>query len=144
MRHRQIAALLALAGLLLSLYLLLQRFGFMGPLACGVGGGCETVQASRWSAFLGIPVAGYGVAGYLGLLMVAMAGIQGRWADSAGPTKLLALLSGIGVAFTMYLTALELFVIHAICRYCVVSAVIIVLLFAASLAGLRRQPSLSS
>jgi uncharacterized membrane protein len=137
-RHRQIATLLALAGLLLSCYLLLHRLGYMGELVCGPNGGCETVQASRYSAFLGIPVAAYGVAGYLSLLVVGMAGLQGRWAESAGPTKLLVLLSGLGVAFTIYLTALELFVIHAICRWCVGSAVIIVLLFVVSMLGLKQ------
>ena len=144
MRHRQIAALLALAGLLLSLYLLLQRMGFLGPLVCGTSGGCERVQASRYSEFLGLPVAAYGVGGYLALLVIAFAGLQGKLAESAGPTRLLALLSGIGVAFTVYLTSLELFVIHAICRWCVGSAVIIVLLFitcAVSLPSLRTRPS---
>jgi len=135
-RHRQIATLLALAGFLLSAYLLLQRMGFMGPLICGSSGGCETVQASKYSEFLGLPVAAYGAGGYLGLLIVGFAGLQGRWADSPAPTRLLALLSGIGVLFTIYLTALELFVIHAICLWCVASAVIIVLIFVASLAGL--------
>ena len=108
----------------------------MGPLICGKSGGCLTVQASKYAEFLGLPVAAYGAGGYLALLIVGFAGLQGRWADAPGPTKLLALLSGIGVLFTVYLTALELFVIHAICRWCVASAVIIVLIFVASLAGL--------
>jgi uncharacterized membrane protein len=38
---------------------------------------------------------------------------------------LLLILSGLGVAFTAYLTYLELFVIHAICRWCIASAAII-------------------
>jgi len=139
MRHRQVAAVLALAGLMLSIYLLLQRLGYLGALVCGTGG-CETVQASRWSEFLGVPVALWGVAGYLGLFAVAFAGVQGRWAEQGGPTKLLALLSGVGVAFTLYLTYLELFVIHAVCRWCVGSAVIIVAVFISSLAGLRERP----
>lgn len=123
---------------MLSAYMLLQRLGYLGVLACGPGGGCERVQASRWSEFLGVPVAAYGVFGYLGLFAVAFAGVQGRWAEHPGPTRLLALLSGVGVAFTLYLTYLELFVIHAVCRWCVASAVLIVGVFAASLVGVRR------
>ena len=130
--------MLALAGLMLSTYLLLQRMGYLGALVCGTGN-CETVQASRWSEFLGIPVAAYGLAGYLGLFLVAFAGVQGRWVERPGPTRLLALLSGIGVAFSIYLTYLELFVIHAICRWCVGSAAIIVGVFVASLAGLKKR-----
>ena len=43
-------------------------------------------------------------------------------------TYLLA-LSALGLAFTIYLTYLELFVIHAICRWCVASAVLICAIF---------------
>jgi uncharacterized membrane protein len=47
-------------------------------------------------------------------------------------------LSGIGVLFTAYLTYLELFVIHAICRWCVASGVVILAIFIVSLLDLRR------
>jgi len=137
-RHRQVATLLALAGFMLSAYLLMQGFGWLGPLACGNSRACDTVQASRYASFLGLPVAAYGVAGYGSLMVVGLAGLQGRWADSPAPTRLMALLAGVGVLFTIYLTALELFVIHAICRWCVGSAVIICLTFIASLFGLKR------
>ncbi len=139
MRHRQIVAALALTGLLLSIYLTLYHYGLTGQLACGGAASCEKVQASRYAVLLGLPVAGYGVGGYLVLLVVALAGLQDRWAASAGPTRLLVLLSAGGVAFTIYLTWLELFRIHAICRWCVGSAAIIVLAFVASLAGMRRS-----
>jgi uncharacterized membrane protein len=141
-RHRQIAGLLAFLGLVESLYLTLQRFGFLGALACGPGGGCERVQASRFSEFLGVPVAVIGLAGYLVLFAVALWGLHGRDDDPA-PTRLLVLLSGAGVVFSLYLTYLELFVIHAICRWCVGSAVIITAVFVASLAGLRGRAARS-
>jgi uncharacterized membrane protein len=50
------------------------------------------------------------------------------------------LLGTIGVAllFTLYLTGLELFVIHAVCRFCLVSAAIIVVMFALALSYLRN------
>jgi uncharacterized membrane protein len=47
-------------------------------------------------------------------------------------------LAGIGVAFTVYLTYLELFVIHAICRWCLGSGIIIVAILAATLLDQRR------
>jgi uncharacterized membrane protein len=47
-------------------------------------------------------------------------------------------MAGVGTLFALYLTALELFVIHAICRWCVGSAVIITLIFIFSLLDLRR------
>ena len=55
------------------------------------------------------------------------------------PLALLALLSGLGVGFTLYLTYLEFAVIEAWCRWCVSSAAIISAIFVASVVGLRGQ-----
>ncbi len=146
MRHRQVAAMLALAGLMLSVYLTMYHYGLAGSLACGGSHSCDQVQASSYAELFGLPVAAYGIGGYLSLLVVALAGLQGRWAGSPGPTKVLALLAGAGVAFSAYLTWLELFRIHAICRWCVGSAVIIMLIFVTalvSLPSLRTRPSAS-
>ncbi len=134
-------ATLALVGALISLYLLLYKLGVVGSLICGAGGGCERVQASRYSDFLGLPVAGYGVAGYLVLLAIALYGLGPDRVARPGPTRLLALLSGVGVLFSAYLFSLELFVIHAICRWCTASAAIIAAICAVSglaLLGERR------
>ena len=136
MRHRMTAAALALLGLLLSVYLTLFKLGLTGPLVCGIGE-CERVQTSRWAEVFGIPVAAYGVAGYLTLLVVALAGLSERRIGDPAPTRWLVLISGIGVAFSMYLTAVELFVIHAICRWCVVSAVLITAIFGVSVVGMK-------
>lgn len=143
MKYRQLAALLSLVGLMLAVYLTLYHYGYVGVLACGGTQSCEKVQASRYAMFMGLPVALIGSAGYLGLLLVALAGLQGPGASSRTPSRLLVLLSGIGVVFTVYLTYLELFRIHAICKWCVGSAVIIVLIFAVSLLSLRTRPSAS-
>lgn len=124
MRHRQAIALLALIGLLIASYLALHRLGVIGSLQCG-SGACETVQTSTYAVFLGVPVAFYGVAGYVALLVVSLVGLQPAFVARRGPTLLLAAMAGLGLAFTLYLTYVELFVIHAICRWCVASAVVI-------------------
>jgi uncharacterized membrane protein len=140
MRHRMAAAVLALLGLLLSAYLLLHRLGLVGELACGSGpNSCERVQASRYSDFLGIPVAAHGVAGYGAILVVALVGLQPRWLERREPALALVVLSAIGVAFTAYLKYLEFFRIHAVCRWCVVSAVLIVLLLVVGISHLRQR-----
>jgi uncharacterized membrane protein len=138
MRHRMAAAALALFGLLLSIYLTLYKLGFTGPLVCGTGG-CERVQTSRWAELFGVPVAAYGVAGYLALLVIAMAGLSEKRIADPAPTRWLVLVSGLGVAFSLYLTSLELFVIHAICRWCVASAVVITAIFVVSLVGRKGE-----
>ena len=122
-------ALIALIGVFVSLYLTLYKLGYIGTLACGTGG-CETVQLSKWGDFLGVPVAGWGVVYYVAVLGLAIASVQERFADSRRLTTALLLVTSWGLLFTLWLTYLELFVIHAICRWCVGSAVMIVALFA--------------
>jgi uncharacterized membrane protein len=136
MKYRMTAALLSLAGFFLSLYLYLYKIGRIGTLACGTGG-CETVQTSPFSRFLGLEVALYGVVGYLVLLVLSMDMLRRPVAGIS--SRLLLILSGVGLAFTIYLTYLELFVIKAICRWCVGSAVIITLIFIVALLDWRRR-----
>jgi uncharacterized membrane protein len=138
MTHRMAAATLSLLGLFVAVYLWLYKAGYIGTLACGAGG-CETVQLSPYSVFLGVDVALYGVAGYLALFALSLVGLRPDLLGRAWLDRMLVVLSGIGVAFTLYLTWLELFVIHAICRWCVASAVIITLIFLAALAGMLRR-----
>jgi uncharacterized membrane protein len=88
---------------------------------------------------LGIPVAAYGVAGYLALFAISLAGLQARWAERREPTLALVVLSGLGVAFSGYLTYLEAAVIHAWCRWCLISAGIIAAIFVASVIGWRQR-----
>lgn len=140
MRHRQAIALLALVGLFIALYLWLYKIGVIGELKCGTGE-CEYVQSSRYAWLFGQPVALYGVVGYLVLFVIALVSLQPRYVSRPGPTRWLAGLSFVGFAFTVYLTWLELFVIHAICRWCVASAVVITAI--AAIAGIAafRTPA---
>lgn len=114
--------LVAVPGLFVSLYLLLYRLGFYGIVLCGAGGGCEVVQTSRYAEFLGVPVAGWGVLWYAAVVGVGIWALNaGRTADRRVAQSFLA-LAATGVAFTLYLTVLEAFVIGAWCRWCLVSA----------------------
>lgn len=143
MRHRQAIAVLSLIGFFIALYLSLHRVGIIGALQCG-SGACETVQSSAYAVFLGTPVAFYGVAGYLALLIVSLVGLHPAWVQRRAITNLLAAMALAGLAFTVYLTYVELFVIHAICRWCVASAVVIALISGVSLRSLRTDPSTSA
>jgi uncharacterized membrane protein len=131
-----VAATLSLGGFFLALYLWLWKIGVIGSIACGAGT-CEYVQTSRYATFLGLPVAFVGVGGYLSLFVVSLVGLQPRWIGRRAPTVWLAVLSGLGVAFTAYLTYLEAAVINAWCRWCLGSAGIIVAIFATAVVGLR-------
>ena len=125
-------ALVALIGVFVSLYLTLYKLGHIGTLACGTGS-CETVQLSKWGDFLGLPVAAWGLGYYALVLMLTIAGVQERFAESRRLTTALVFVTGWGVIFTLWLSYLELFVIHAICRWCVGSAAMVVILFGLAL-----------
>ena len=140
MKYRMATALLSLIGVLVAAYLYLYKIGKIGTLACGTGG-CEAVQASQWAMFLGIEVSLIGLVGYLALLIVALAGLQAPLARRRAVSVLLVAMSGLGVAFAIYLTALELFVIRSICRWCVGSAGIIALVLGSALLDLWRGDS---
>jgi len=138
--RRQAIVLLALAGLLVATYLWLYKIGVFGELQCGTGS-CELVQASRYAELFGLPVALYGVGGNAALFVVGLAGLQPRFAADRRVAWLLATLATVGFALTLYLTGIELFVLHAICRWCVASAAIMTTVWLLSVAGLRATPS---
>jgi len=129
MSKRMAIAVLALLGAFIGLYLTLYKLGVIGTLACSTIGNCETVQLSRWSTLLGLPVATWGVGYWVSVLAIAIAGLQERWVDSPALGFALLLLTGWGLLFSAWLTYVELFVIHAICIWCVTSAVLATVVF---------------
>jgi uncharacterized membrane protein len=135
-----IVATLALIGVGVATYLALHRLGYIGELVCRIGS-CEAVQTSRWATFLGVPVAFWGVGFYLLLFVVAMAATRPPLEESLGASKALVALTASGVVFSLWLTYLELFVIRAICAWCVVSAVVVTLAFVTALLDWRDQKS---
>src|SRR4029078_9615188 len=124
---RMIVATLALAGIFVSPYLLLYKLGIIGELSCSVGS-CETVNSSKWATFLGMPVAAWGVAWYVGMFALALVSTGARFADSAAISTVLLLVALSGFAFSAYLIYLELFRIPAICQWCVISAFIVTII----------------
>ena len=67
--RRQILALLAVVGICIALYLTLYKFGVIGVLSCSIGS-CETVNTSKWSMLLGLPIATWGLMAYAALLVL--------------------------------------------------------------------------
>ena len=124
------AAILALVGIGVTGYLVWERYHGNAPV-CALGGGCLTVQRSEWATVAGIPVAIMGLLAYIGMLVCALV-----------PRQIAALgslfLSLLGVMLSGYLTYLELFSIHAVCEYCVTSAIVVTLLLVVSAIRLMR------
>jgi uncharacterized membrane protein len=114
-------------GVLVSAYLSVKRFAG-GSLVCTRWAQCDTVNNSVYAKFYGVPVAFIGLAGYLVLLGLALAALQ---SEGGGQRRLIALgflLALGGVGFSAYLTHIELFVLEAVCIWCVASATLITLL----------------
>ena len=141
MTKRMIVTTLSLAGIFVALYLLFYKLGIIGNLTCSIGS-CETVNLSKWATFLGAPVAAWGVGFYIAMFVLSLVSLQDRYAASREMSKILTLVSGSGVAFSAWLTYLELFVIHAICQWCVISAIIVSIIFVFALLDLRDRSSL--
>lgn len=135
--NRMAITLLALIGFFVALYLWAHNAGLTGPIVCGVGD-CATVQSSEYARIGPVPVSAIGVFGYLIVLGLSFFGLQPAHRESAVIGGLLLAGSAGGVAFSAYLTWLEAFVIEAWCQYCVISAILITLIFFASLPELPR------
>jgi uncharacterized membrane protein len=133
-----IVAALSLAGIFVALYLLLYKLGLIGALSCSVGS-CETVNSSRWATFLGLPVAGWGVAWYVGMFVLALVSTGEKVAESSLISLILLLVAATGLVFSLYLTYFELFRIHAICQWCVVSAVLVTIIFLVCVSEYRER-----
>ena len=120
-------ALLAVAGIGVATYIAIAESGGGAPKCLAGGHGCQTVAESSYSHLAGINVAVLGIAGYVLLLVAAL------WPGDAGRFGgFLTALVGFG--FSAYLTYLELFVIDAICQWCVASAVVMTLSLAVAAA----------
>jgi len=132
-----IVAALALAGIFISLYLTLYKLGVIGELTCSIGS-CETVNTSKWSTFLHLPVAAWGLLFYSEVFVISLVGTMPRFENQPLLSALLVAEAGIGVLFSAWLTYLELAVIHAICIWCVTSACIVVAILLVSIADLQE------
>jgi uncharacterized membrane protein len=113
---------LASIGLVVALYLTATKLSGGLPV-CGPVQGCEDVAKSEYSSIFGVPVA------ILGALFSAVTAVLGLvWAFREDRRALLGAygLGLFGILFVAYLTYLELFVIHAVCVWCVAYGVTVI------------------
>jgi len=120
-----------------SVYLLIYKLTG-NPHMCLGNGGCHNVNFSPYSEINGIPISVFGICAYLAILCILV--LEGRLkiAKENGPLAIFGIGLG-GMAFSVYLTYLELYVIHAICPFCVVSAIAITFIFILAIIRLVKQ-----
>jgi uncharacterized membrane protein len=114
---RVAAGLVALAGVAIAAYLTWAHFADSSVL-CVAGGGCETVQESEYAEIAGIPVAVLGLGSYVTILGLVV------W-DSVGARLAAASLAFVGFLFSTYLLVLQLFVIDAVCIWCMANDLLV-------------------
>ena len=127
-------------GLVDSLYLTWVKLS-NNTAACLPGiGNCEAVNTSRYSEVFGIPVALLGAIAYLILLGIVLLEDKIDWVNLYSRMGVFG-LTFAGLLYSAYLTYLEIAVIRAVCPFCVISAVCILILFVLSIARLRISNS---
>lgn len=127
---RKILIALSILGILDAAYLTYVKV--MEDGVCAVGGGCAIVNTSPYASLWGIPIAAIGGAAYLVMLIVLLLEERSDFFAINGGLIVFG-LSLIGVLYSVYLTYLELYVIHAICPFCVISAVILLAMLVISI-----------
>ncbi len=134
---RRVMLVLAGVGLGVAIYLTYVHYAGIKP-ACTAGQSCVKVQTSEWSKLGGVPVALLGLIGYIAILISLLA-------PDREETRLATLgLTLIGFGFSAYLTYRELFSIHAVCEWCVSSAVILTLLLIGAVIRYLAPPEIAA
>ncbi len=111
---------LAIAGIALTAYLTATAWLDEGPAFCSAGSGCDLVQSSRWSTFLGLPMALWGLLTYALLA-------RGLWRlrTRASAWRWCTVLAFLGAAVSWYLTLVSVLAIEATCAWCLASFALI-------------------
>ncbi len=131
-----VALLLSVAGGALALILLSKHYGvpLLGEAvlaACGEGGGCDIVSQSRYAVFLSIPLAAWGLILYGSLAALVVPALFGKTEGEVDPGLSLAfLLSALAVLIDVVLFGLQVFSIHAFCKFCIATYFVNLLLVA--------------
>jgi uncharacterized membrane protein len=134
-------ALLGIAGLAVTTYLTSNALSHT-EVGCSISG-CNTVLGSKWSKIFGIPVSAFGMATYAIIMLGALHAYQSP-IDDLKRRRVVALTTAIGVLASIYLTAIEFFVIKAACQYCITSAVLVAVVAGALIVAARKEGPLWS
>lgn len=122
-KHKyDIIVIFSVLGLAVSLYLAITKtLGITVP--CSLTGGCEAVLSSKYSSFLGVPLA------VLGIMFFSGSGLLSLLANHYHSVrKLLTYYLGLGALFSMGFLFIQLFVIKQICQYCLITDITAILI----------------
>ncbi len=149
--QRRWSGLLSLTGLVLALsiigagisgYLTYVHFDD-SVLVCSASGGCHTVQESDYATIGPVPIALLGLGMFLTLAAISGARAL-RLGIISDDTATMAIwgMTLTGLLYYAYLVYVELFVLEAICQWCVATTAITVAIFAIESYRLRDALSI--
>ncbi len=111
---------------------------------CGPVGHCNLVQSSPYARILGIPIAIFGIVSYMAIIVLWFIERLIRQGTQKAAARISLIgLTVFGTLFSIYLTLLELFVIRAVCAWCLSSAVFMTLLMVMVVRPATKEPTLA-
>jgi uncharacterized membrane protein len=134
---RRVSISLTILGVIDGIYLTWIKLSNTSAYCAGIGD-CDTVNFSPYAEIAGIPVALLGTGAYLVILLLLLYETKTAFMREYAPMGVFG-LSLIGVLFSAYLTYVEIVILRAICPYCVLSAVLLVLLLCVGTYRVMRE-----
>jgi len=130
-----IFALIAVSLIGLADYLAAKHY-LGSPINCSIFNGCEVVTTSPYSVILGVPVALFGVLYYFSFLLLTILYLDSK---NEKTLEFAARFSIVGVAASIWFLFLQIFIIKALCLYCLISTTTSATLFVLGLIVLKRK-----
>ena len=137
-KHNIYALIAAIIGALDSVYLAWIKLSHNETLCAPGLGDCFTVNTSRYAELFGIPIAIFGLATYLAIIAILLFEDRIDFLKENGTLALFG-IGLVGVLYSAYLSYLEEFVLHAWCPYCILSAVMVTIVFIVSIIRLKKE-----
>jgi len=134
---RWVSILLTLIGFFDSVYLLWIKLSQNRALCFVSVGDCWSVNISKYSEWLGIPIAIFGILGYLAIFILILLENNVDYLKTNGILIVFG-LTLIGVVYSCYLTYIEIYVLKTICPFCLLSAILMLSTFIITIIRLRK------
>jgi uncharacterized membrane protein len=134
----RIAIIASLIGLLDSGYLSYAKITSIQLYCTKAVGDCNSVNSSQWAYLFGIPVAYLGFVTFAALTLLLLFGKKIKLIDQF-KEYLFFFITLVGFLFSAYLTYVEAAILHTFCQWCLISALVITILFSISVIKLARR-----
>jgi uncharacterized membrane protein len=134
-----VPALLSVGGMGIDFILFYNKISYTST-ACPLGGSCDLVNNSVFSEIFGIPVSAFGILSFAFFLVVSLAAWH-KMVEEKMAWMAMAIVSGLSLLGALYFVYLMVFVLEAICTWCVFSHLILLTIFLLSYTNWKKGES---